>query len=334
MRLMDLKGLSSLSLAALVVIVVIVVGAAVYYGPITGFITLDPGQQGDEALGGGGAGDERAEDISEPRPGATSAPVTGETGLIVGRPVITDVTQPTQPAQPDQNETSGDGDGDNETTGGQVTGTGSGSGSGSGGGGGSPPCTPSWSCSAWSDCSPSGTQTRICTDVNQCGTNEGRPAVSQGCTYIPPEPAENNESCSGVCVMPAVLAVDRTENESFAVYVYINTTEDVYATEFKVMFNQSIINATSVVEGDFLKSDGASTYPIIQTDNDEGEVLVANTRFATTTPVTGEGILADIMFSVIGPESSGLGLDSVKIVDTDLHPIDIPVFNATVSITE
>lgn len=54
-----------------------------------------------------------------------------------------------------------------------------------------PPCTPAWLCSDWSAC-PSGTQTRICTDQNSCGTNNGRPAESQSCT---PPPCTENWSC-------------------------------------------------------------------------------------------------------------------------------------------
>jgi hypothetical protein len=42
-------------------------------------------------------------------------------------------------------------------------------------------CNESWSCNSWSDCS-GGTQTRVCTDGNDCGTIEDRPALSQSCT--------------------------------------------------------------------------------------------------------------------------------------------------------
>lgn len=44
-----------------------------------------------------------------------------------------------------------------------------------------PPCTPDWECTAWSECQ-GGVQTRICTDLNQCGTENGKPAESQACT--------------------------------------------------------------------------------------------------------------------------------------------------------
>ena len=53
-------------------------------------------------------------------------------------------------------------------------------------------CTPNWSCTGWSSCnaaysdvcsnSATGTQTRTCTDLNNCGTTSGKPAESQSCT--------------------------------------------------------------------------------------------------------------------------------------------------------
>lgn len=48
---------------------------------------------------------------------------------------------------------------------------------------GQPPvCTPSWSCSAWTNCASDGTQARTCTDSNNCGTLSGKPVESQSCT--------------------------------------------------------------------------------------------------------------------------------------------------------
>ena len=55
-----------------------------------------------------------------------------------------------------------------------------------GGGGGGGGCSPSWTCTAFSSCQPNGTQTRNCTDANNCGTNFGKPNESQSCTYTPP----------------------------------------------------------------------------------------------------------------------------------------------------
>src|SRR3989338_2712271 len=43
-----------------------------------------------------------------------------------------------------------------------------------------PACDEDWSCADWSSCS-GGAQTRICTDVNSCGTNYDKPAEQQSC---------------------------------------------------------------------------------------------------------------------------------------------------------
>lgn len=43
-------------------------------------------------------------------------------------------------------------------------------------------CTPNWLCASWSSCSSSGIQTRICTDLNKCGTIVNKPSTSQSCT--------------------------------------------------------------------------------------------------------------------------------------------------------
>lgn len=44
-----------------------------------------------------------------------------------------------------------------------------------------PECTPEWECGQWSECAD-GSQTRSCTDKNDCGTNEGKPSLTQTCT--------------------------------------------------------------------------------------------------------------------------------------------------------
>jgi len=47
-----------------------------------------------------------------------------------------------------------------------------------------PACVPNWSCGSWSDC-VSSSQTRTCSDLNNCNVTTGKPAESQSCTCIP-----------------------------------------------------------------------------------------------------------------------------------------------------
>ena len=42
-------------------------------------------------------------------------------------------------------------------------------------------CIEKWQCSDWSECASPGVQTRICTDLNSCGTTLNKPAESQDC---------------------------------------------------------------------------------------------------------------------------------------------------------
>ena len=44
-------------------------------------------------------------------------------------------------------------------------------------------CVPNWNCGSWSECSSSRSQTRTCNDINDCGTNSGKPSETQSCTY-------------------------------------------------------------------------------------------------------------------------------------------------------
>jgi hypothetical protein len=50
------------------------------------------------------------------------------------------------------------------------------------------PCTEDWSCTSWSACSASGTQTRTCRDLNACGTTVQLPATTFACFAPPPPP--------------------------------------------------------------------------------------------------------------------------------------------------
>lgn len=51
-------------------------------------------------------------------------------------------------------------------------------------------CTPDWECSEWTECS-NFNRKRVCIDRNSCGTDEGRPALSESCDL--PETEESAE---------------------------------------------------------------------------------------------------------------------------------------------
>lgn len=54
-------------------------------------------------------------------------------------------------------------------------------------------CYENWNCTDWTNCSELGVQTRVCTDLNDCGTIEEKPSASRACTYV--EPCDENWTC-------------------------------------------------------------------------------------------------------------------------------------------
>ncbi|MBI3115318.1 MAG: hypothetical protein HYZ09_02385, partial [Candidatus Kerfeldbacteria bacterium] len=55
---------------------------------------------------------------------------------------------------------------------------------------------PLWQCTEWGQCT-SGAQARTCTDQNNCGVNDGRPAESQSCSCVPDWQCSSWGECSG-----------------------------------------------------------------------------------------------------------------------------------------
>lgn len=79
----------------------------------------------------------------------------------------------------------------------------------SGGGGGvstTSYCMPNWNCTDWSTCSEDGIQTRVCVDLNNCGTNLNKPEETKACVYVSEEKERiicnaNTTVCAGNNVM-------------------------------------------------------------------------------------------------------------------------------------
>jgi hypothetical protein len=79
------------------------------------------------------------------------------------------------------------------------------SGGGGGGGGGGGKCTPDWWCSPWSVCTRESNRTRSCLDLNNCGSNKGKPSEKESCTYVSAcyngfqDQVEDGIDCGGPC---------------------------------------------------------------------------------------------------------------------------------------
>lgn len=311
-----MKGVTPVILILGLIIIAAAIGIS--YGSITGFFTFTPQQSAAHDANVSDSGG-RGLVIGDAVPRATGGePATqqNETQAGVQKGAAQQNTTTNQTTQ-------------NRTPATQFSWGSSGGGDGGGGAPSSPPCSPSWSCTAWSQCSLSGSQSRTCTDVNQCGTGSGKPAETQACEYVPDD---SNEKCNGFCVIPKYMSLKKSENSSFDIFIKINTTADVFAASFVLSFNNSILNATVITEGGFLKKDGASTFPTSKINDSMGEVEFGSTRFGTPAGVSENGTLAVISFDVLGSGTSELKLDDAYVVGPDLAPINITVYSGTITI--
>jgi len=122
--------------------------------------------------------------------------------------------------------------------------------------------------------------------------------------------------------------IDFEPGESFNINITIKSAVNVFAWEFKLLWNASVLNYTGAVEGDFLKGfQNASTYwvnPVLtQNVSDKYRVLLGVTRLGADIPgVSGSGKLAMISFDVLTKGETTLDLVETKLRDSVPNPID------------
>ncbi len=110
--------------------------------------------------------------------------------------------------------------------------------------------------------------------------------------------------------------------------------EPVYAVQYKLLFNMTMLNVTAQTSGDFLSKDGSSTEVQWNTlNNTTGEITYKEIRIGNVGGVTDRGILTSITFEAIGgPGTCSLDLSEV-ILSNSTDPIEpILIRNATLKL--
>lgn len=295
-------------IALLVILFCLVV--VVYFSGITGFLILDAGGQG-----------ESAGDMGSDWPG-----VSVEDFREIGRPEVPSGEGETGPGEEEDTPDEG---ADQYYGGG-----------GGGGSSGHPECYTD------SDCGTDGLEDPYCS---------GNEIYQDMVTYECVNPGALNSYCSvkretelkGVCetCYDGECVEERTEvlvlpenneagiGEEFTVNVDIDSEYYVFAAEFELHFDPDVLEVSSVEDGEYLRQDGASIYPLMIFDNDAGIVNFAVTRFNVHTGVSGQGTLGVVTFRGVSAGSSGLDLQEVSVTDFDINLVPVSVFGGTASIS-
>lgn len=133
-----------------------------------------------------------------------------------------------------------------------------------------------------------------------------------------------------IFIDPSSISVKN--NQEFIVYAKVNAGFNIYAVQFDLFYDKNILDVKSVQEGAFLRN-GASTFPIININNETGKISVAITRYGTQTGVSGEGIIAEITFKSKNSGTSSLEFKNSQISDPQLKKVNVITSNGKVDVT-
>lgn len=144
--------------------------------------------------------------------------------------------------------------------------------------------------------------------------------------------------CGAMPALAGVISIQpATRNtlvgQTFSLDVSINGAVDLYAYQFDIGFNPSMLSANSVSEGAFLSGSGSTFFFSGFIDNVGGTIsFVADSLTGPVSGASGNGTLATISFTSIGPGGSPVGVFNVTALDSFGEGIAVDTAGATVTV--
>ncbi len=118
---------------------------------------------------------------------------------------------------------------------------------------------------------------------------------------------------------------------TFDVFVEISLVNDLYAYQFEIRFNPSVLAVQSVLESTFLMGGGATFFIPGEIDNVAGEIgLTGNMLLSDHGGVDGGGALAIVQFQALAEGLSPIDLLNVNLLDSNLADISFCVEGGTI----
>ena len=133
-----------------------------------------------------------------------------------------------------------------------------------------------------------------------------------------------------ISVEPASIKV--LEGERFTVSIIVDPAgSEVFGSEYKLYFDNTLLNVVNQGQGTFLRLDGTSTMNILnKINNSAGRTEYGEVRTGVTDGVTTSGILATITFNATKSGVCDLNLEDVilsELIDPDVQEIPGVVVN-------
>lgn len=121
--------------------------------------------------------------------------------------------------------------------------------------------------------------------------------------------------------------------QSFALDVTMTDVLDLYAFQFDLEFDPLILSATSVTEGPFLPTGGATAFIPGFIDNTMGNItFIADTLQTAIVGVNGSGTLATVNLQALTLGTSSITLANVILLDSNLGDITSNTVDGSVTV--
>ncbi len=140
-------------------------------------------------------------------------------------------------------------------------------------------------------------------------------------------------------VGPTTLSLTATpspaiQGSSVAVDVVISDVVDLYAYQFSLSFNPSVLQAAGVTEGGFLATGGTTFFDGGTINNTTGTISFAFDSLIGAVPgVNGTGVLATISFTALAVGTSALNFSDVLFINSALADITVQVNNGSLPVS-
>jgi Cohesin domain len=110
--------------------------------------------------------------------------------------------------------------------------------------------------------------------------------------------------------------------DTFNVDVDVTGITDLFAFQFDLTFDPTLLSAVSVIEGPFLPGGGTTIFIPGSIDNVGGTVAAtADTLIGAISGVAGNGVLAEFQFTALAPGTSALSFGNEILLDSSLSDI-------------
>lgn len=113
----------------------------------------------------------------------------------------------------------------------------------------------------------------------------------------------------------SIIDPTKVVDSTFNININITNVDDLYGWEYKLAYNGTILNATSVTEGTFLNASGAknSFFKVLNFSDTLGLIWVTSTLTGDVLGTSGNGTLSTIGFKVKAVGSCTLDLQGTKL---------------------